>query len=230
MPGYVYGASEDAVWVHLYAEGSATVDLGENRTVRLSQRTTYPWDGRVEIRVEGENEFVLMLRVPAWCEEGATVEINGERVDVEIVTGSYMGLRRTWRSGDTINMDLPMPVRRVACHPYVTENTGRVALMRGPLLYCAEQIDNPGVDLRDLILNDAEPSAHFDPDLLGGVVVIQAEARSATSDDGWEDRLYRHAHQGERDGRTRATRVTAIPYYAWANREPGAMHIWLRSV
>jgi DUF1680 family protein len=229
LPGYFYSASEDAAWVHLYAEGTATVELGGNGTVRLSQRTRYPWDGRVEIQVDGEGEFTLVLRVPAWCEEGAAVEVNGEPVDAEISPGSYTKIRRTWRSGDTINMDFPMQIRRIECHPYVAENTGRIALMRGPLLYCAERLDNPDVDLRDLVLNDAEPSARFDPDLLGGVIVIQAEAKAATPDDGWDDRLYRRAHENQGE-RTRATRVTAIPYYAWANREPGAMHIWLRCV
>ena len=228
LPGYFYGSSEDAVWVHLYAEGTATVELDGNTTVRLSQHTSYPWEGKVEIQVDGEDEFALMLRVPAWCEEGAAVEVNGEPVHAEISPGSYVRLRRRWSPGDTINIDFPMPVRRVECHPHVTENTGRVALMRGPLLYCAETIDNPGVDLRDLTLNEAEPSAFFDPDLLGGVIVIQAEAKAATPDDGWDDRLYRRARENQGEERTRATRVTAIPYYAWANREPGAMRIWLR--
>ncbi len=89
LPGYFYSTSEGAVWVHLYAEGAATVELDENRTISLRQRTRYPWDGRVEIEVEAEGEFALMLRIPAWCEEGAAVEVNGEPVDVEISPGSY---------------------------------------------------------------------------------------------------------------------------------------------
>jgi DUF1680 family protein len=230
LPGYIYSTSEDAVWVHLYAEGEATVELDGNRTVRLSQRTSYPWEGRVEIQFDGGGEFALMLRIPAWCEEGTAVEVNGEPVDVEISPGTYLRLSRAWSPGDTVNIDLPMPVRRVECHPYVAENAGRVALMRGPILYCVEQVDNQGVDPRDLILNDVEPSASFDPDLLGSVIVLQAEARAAAPDGGWEDRLYRRAHQNQGDGRTRDTRLTAIPYYAWANREPGSMRIWLRSI
>jgi len=230
LPGYFYGVSASAVWVHLYAEGAATVELDGNRTLRLSQHTTYPWDGRVEIQVEGEGEFALMLRVPAWCEEGATVEVAGEPVDVEISPGSYTEIRRTWRSGDTINMNLPMPVRRVECNPYVTENAGRVALMRGPLLYCVEQADNHGVDLRDLILEDAEPAARYDPELLGGVTLLQAEARiAAAPDDGWEDRLYRNVHPLEGDTRTDAREITVVPYYTWATREPGAMRVWIKS-
>jgi DUF1680 family protein len=229
LPGYFYSTSEGAVWVHLYAEGAATVELDENRTIRLSQRTRYPWDGRVEIDVEAEAEFSMMLRLPAWCEEGAAVEVNGESIDAELTPGSYVEICRTWRRGDTINMDLPMPARRVECHPYVAENAGRVALVRGPLLYCAEQKDNPGVDLRDLVLVGEEPTVRLEPDLLGGVALLQAEARSAAPHDGWEGRLYRTVHPREGRVHTHATRVTAVPYYAWANREPGAMRVWLKT-
>jgi DUF1680 family protein len=229
LPGYFYSASEGAIWVHLYAKGAATVELDKNQTIRLSQRTRYPWDGRGEIQIEGEGEFALMLRIPAWCEEGAAVEVNGGPVGAELSPGSYASLRRTWRPGDKIALHLPMPVRRVECHPYVAENAGRVALIRDPLLYCVEQADNRDVDLRDLVLNGTEPTVRFEPDLLGGVTVLQAEARSAPPAAAWEDRLYRTVHPRERDTQTRPTRVTLVPYYAWANREPGAMRVWLRN-
>jgi DUF1680 family protein len=157
------------------------------------------------------------------------IEVNGESVDVELSSGSYAKLRRTWRPGDTIYMDLPMPLRRVECHPYVAENAGRVALMRGPLLYCVEQADNPDVDLRELVLSGKEPAVRFEPDLVGGVAVLQVEVRSAAPGAGWEDRLYRTVHPREGETQTRATRVTAVPYYAWANREQGAMRVWLRN-
>jgi DUF1680 family protein len=229
LPGYFYSTSAGAIWVHFYAEGAATIELDENRTIRLNQRTRYPWDGRVEITVEAEGEFTVMLRIPAWCEEGTQIRVNGESVDAGISPGSYANLRRTWRPGDTINMYLPMPVRRVECHPYVAENAGRIALMRGPLLYCAEQTDNPGVDLRDLVLDDALFSVRFDPELLGGVTVLQAEAQSVAPDDGWEEHLYRTVHPHEGNAQTRATMITAVPYYAWANREAGAMRVWFKA-
>jgi uncharacterized protein len=229
LPSYFYSASEDAVWVHLYAEGAANVELAGTRTVRLSQRTRYPWDGGIEIRIDGEGEFALMLRVPAWCEENATVEINSESVAAGILPGSYMEIRRSWRPGDRIALHLPMPVRWVECHPYVAENAGRVALMRGPLLYCVEQADNHDVDLRDLVLNGKESTARFEPDLLGGVAVLQAEAKSAVPAAEWEDCLYRTVRPRQEERQTHATRIIAIPYYAWANREAGAMRVWLRN-
>jgi DUF1680 family protein len=227
LPAYFYGASEDSVWVHLYAEGRATITLDGGPAIGLHQRTRYPWDGEVEIEVEGEGEFTAMLRIPAWGEEGAAVEVNGEPVDAAIAPGTYAKIRRKWRTADKISIDLPMPVRRVECHPYVAENTGRVALMRGPLLYCVEQADNRDVDLRDLILDGAEPTVRFDHDLLGGVVVAHARAKAAAPDAGWEDRLYRTAHTRQEDTQGKDTRVTAVPYYTWANREPGAMRVWL---
>src|SRR5215217_1337265 len=229
LPGYFYGTSEDAVWMHLYAEGAASVNLDGDRVVRLRQHTRYPWDGRVEISVESEDEFALMLRIPSWCEDGASVEVNGEPVDVEILPGSYAQIRREWHPGDRVSLDLPMPVRRVECHPYVAENAGRVALVRGPILYCVEQTDNPYVDLRELVLADTGPAVRFDPDLLGGVVALDASAEIAAPDDGWEDRLYRTRYAHGRDVRPGTTTLTAVPYYAWANRESGAMRVWLKA-
>jgi DUF1680 family protein len=123
-----------------------------------------------------------------------------------------------------------MPVRLVECHPYVAENVGRVAIMRGPILYCVEQVDNPGVELRDVVLPaDAAFSAAFRPDLLGGVTVLSARAEAAAPDESWEDRLYRTRRDRGEGRRTGAAKLTAVPYHAWANREPGAMHVWLRS-
>jgi DUF1680 family protein len=118
----------------------------------------------------------------------------------------------------------------VGCHPYVAENAGRVALARGPLLYCVEQTDNPGLDPRDLILPATpEPSASFDPELLDGVVALTIPAEVLAPDEAWETRLYRTVSAHPDDRRAEALEVTAVPYYAWANREPGAMRVWLRS-
>src|SRR5918998_153367 len=230
LPGYFYNVSEGSVWVHLYAGGEANVRIGENRTIRLRQRTDYPWDGDVEIYVEGEGKFDLMLRVPSWCEEGCAIEVNGEPVDKPAPPGSYVKVRRDWRAGDAVRLRLSMPVRLVECHPYVAENAGRVAIMRGPLLYCVEQVDNPGVELRDRVLPaEARFSVRSRPDLLGGVTVLSARAEAAAPDNSWEGRLYRTRRDRGEGRRTDGLELTAVPYYAWANREPGAMQVWLRS-
>ena len=231
LPGYFYSVSEGRVWVHLYAEGEANIRTRENRTIRLRQHTGYPWDGEVEIRVEGEGEVALMLRVPSWCEEGCTIEVNGEPVAPPALPGRYAEVRREWRAGDAVCLRYPMPVRLVECHPYVAENSGRVAVIRGPLLYCVEQADNPGIDLRDVVLpTDAALTVSSRPDLLGGVIGLSAPAAVVAPEKGWEDRLYRARRDRVRGRRIGAVQLVAVPYYTWANREPGAMQVWLRSL
>jgi DUF1680 family protein len=180
--------------------------------------------------VDGESDFGLMLRIPAWCEEGAAIEINGEPFEGSVSPGSYVEIRRTWRPGDKVRLALPMPVRCVKCHPYVAENTGRVALMRGPLLYCVEQVDNPGLDLRDIVLpGEASFAVRFRPDLLGGVAMLETLAERSPPDEGWRERLYRRARPRTDEHQDTTVEVTAIPYCVWANRDPGPMRVWLRS-
>jgi DUF1680 family protein len=216
--------------VHLYAEGTAEVRLDDDQSVDLRQRTQYPWDGDIEIEVDGEGDFGLMLRIPAWCEKGAAIEINGEPFNGSASPGSYAEIRRAWRPGDKVRLTLPMPVRCVECHPYVAENAGRVALMRGPLLYCVEQIDNPGLDLRDIVLPaETSFSVRSRPDLLGGVCVLETLAEIVPPDEGWGERLYCRARTHTDEPQDTTVEVTATPYYAWANRDPGPMRVWLRS-
>ena len=139
-------------------------------------------------------------------------------------------VRRAWRYGDTVTLDLPMPINPVACHPYVAENVGRVALMRGPLLYCLEGADNPGFDLRDVRLSaTASLASEFLPDLLDGVVALRGPAQVVPPEAAWHDHLYRTATAATESPASRSVHLTAVPYYAWANREPGPMRVWLHS-
>lgn len=228
IPGYFYGVSDGRIWVHLYAQGTAEIFL-PGGAVRLDQRTRYPWDGRIEIEVDGRGTFGLFLRVPAWCEEGATIDVNGQEV-ARPRPGAYAEVRREWAPGDVVRLELPMPVRRVECHPYVAENVGRVALMRGPLLYCVEGADNPGLDPRHVVLPAAGEISHaYQPDLLGGVVALTFDATVAAPDRGWPRRLYCTAGAGAEEPRDGRVAVTAIPYLAWANREASPMQVWLRT-
>jgi len=243
LPGYFYSVSwttkdegplrgtkdsTNEVWVHLYAEGVARITLPDGREVELKQKTRYPWDGEITLEVNGEGRFSLLLRVPAWCEAGAKLEINGQPFAGAVEAGTYVKVERAWGRGDTIHLSLPMPVRQVESHPYAIENRQRVALLRGPLLYCVEQAGNSGLDPRDIVLPDrAEFSASFQPDLLGGVVELRGQVDVAPPDEDWTHRLYRTGRSVKQA--RRSVEVQAIPYYAWANREPGPMQVWLRT-
>ncbi len=216
--------------IELYAEASLETELPSGQAVRLTTRTRYPWDSMVEIEVESAGDFGVFLRIPAWCEEGSSLEVTGESYIKPPVAGSYLEIRREWQAGDKINLRLPMPVRRLEAHPYSPDTNGRVALMRGPLLYCVEQADNPGIDLRDLVVTDAtEFSAQLEPDLLNKVVVLRGHATVVPPDPTWQRRLYRSQEAAVNSPVLHTVGLTAIPYYAWANREPGQMLVWLRN-
>jgi len=221
LPGYLFGTG-DGAWVHQYASCEATVG-----GVELAVRTGYPWDGAVQVEVRSEGEFPLRLRIPAWC-VGASLSVNGAGASVALEPGTYAAISRRWRAGDVVELSLPMPVRRLAAHPGLLENAGRVALARGPIVYCVEQADVGGADPRLVQLAaGAEVAPRVRPDLLGGVTVLETDAEQLLPDPAWEGALYREA-AGVAGATARPLRVTAIPYFAWANRDAGRMQVWLR--
>ncbi len=235
LPGYFYSTSESGVHVHLYATGVANIALANGETVRLVQRTNYPWDGEIEILIEEAPTvpFELKLRIPGWA-VGGSVEINGQEIsdhglsNEEGAGGWYarhVGWHRTWQAGDVIRLGLLIPVQRLGSHPHVQGNWGRVALQRGPLIYCFEQADNPDADVWDTILHPyVELHPEFVPDLLGGVTVLRGRAITFYYTD--TDRLYGRIQEWQApESLLSPVTVTAIPYYAWANREPGPMQV-----
>jgi DUF1680 family protein len=219
---YIYGQSENDIAVHLYVQGAATLALG-GQTVVLRQQTRYPWDGSVQIEVtpDAPARFGLRLRIPGWCRR-VQVSVNGEPVDIEgKLQRRYLVLDRTWRPGDRVLLELEMPVERMHAHPDVRQDAGQVALQRGPLVYCFEQVDQPAPLGRLLLPPDADFTPAFEPALLNGVVVLRAEG-VALADAGWNDVLYR-----QEPAQQAPCTLTAIPYYAWDNREAGAMRVWM---
>jgi DUF1680 family protein len=221
---YMVSTGPDALYVHLYgsADIATTVD---GAAVRLREQTQYPWRDRVRFTVKSSvpQTFTLALRIPGWC-RGATLCVNGQPVDlVGSVTKGYAHLRREWRPGDRVDLRLPMPVERVEANPRVRMDCGKVALQRGPVVYCLEEADN-GPELADLILpRKARFRAEFRPDLLGGTMVLRGKARRRAAA-GWDGALYRADRSG-----TQAVEIVAVPYCLWANRAPGEMMVWLRS-
>lgn len=217
---YVYGVSDEGVYVHLYASGTVQ-RFGEDAIIDIRQRTEYPWKEKVTLDVKmAGGEKTLYLRMPGWCRE-PSLTINGEPVDLaRTVRDGYARITRVWK-GDTVELRLPMPVERVRPHPALRDAAGCVALQRGPVIYCIEEEDN-GPELHRLVLPPDTPvKAMTKRGLLGGVSVLRADVLDVVADEG------RALYAAEAD-RTRKEPLQAIPYFAWANREPGEMRVWIR--
>lgn len=220
---YVYSSGSGALYLHLYAAGKADLEI-DGRPVTVRQETNYPWDGEIRIVVapEAEQSFALCLRIPAWA-RSAEVRVNGQTVDIAPrMDRGYARIERVWHNGDVVELSLPMPVERIEAHPAVRVNAGRVALQRGPLVYCLEEVDN-GANLPDIVLpKDASLNTEYDENLLGGIVVIKAEGLRRPTDN-WTNALYRPVESD-----AVPVSLTAVPYYAWGNRGPGEMLVWIR--
>jgi DUF1680 family protein len=221
LPSLVYATTADSLYVNLFVDGLAKLNIGKT-AVTLRQETRYPWDGRVQLTLKSvaPSTFTIHIRIPGWAQgqpipsdlyrfnnaekNAATLAVNGEPVPVKTVKG-YVAIQREWHEGDTITLNLPMPVRRVVANPAVKDDVGRFAVERGPLVYCAEGADNNGKVLDKM----PGPSVSFEtiakPDLLGGIVAIKMTPKD------------------------KGTPLTLIPYYAWCNRGPNEMAVWFRS-
>jgi uncharacterized protein len=220
LGGYAYAVSDDALWVNLYIQGSTSASLGD-RKVHLDVETDYPWDGKVTLKphIDHATHFDLRLRVPGWC-NGATVYVNREPILEPRIDRGYLIVGREWKDGDVVELNLPMPVERIAANPNVKDDSGQIAIQRGPLVYCLEACDQ-GESLDSVYLpRGAELKAEKAHDLLGGVVVVKASAETAPEQD-WTDSLYQAVAP------SRPVPILAIPYYAWDNRKAGQMRVWL---
>jgi DUF1680 family protein len=224
LPAYFYSTGDDGVWVHQYASGTADLSFGEEQMLKARQETRYPWDGRVDLTVDPTEpmEFTLRLRIPGWA-TSAEITVNGKGWTGPAEPGTYAEIRRTWRAGDEVVLHLPMKAQWLRSHPRVANNCGRVALLRGPLVYCVEHADL-GSDPRDLIvLPERGLTEEWNPELLSGVVSLRGDGLAVQR--AGEALYSRHdevppAHFGP-------TPFRAVPYYAWGNREAGPMAVWL---
>jgi DUF1680 family protein len=187
----------------------------------LTQQTNYPWDGRVQFTIDQcpGNEFALKLRIPGWA-ESATIRVNGSLANVAITPATYATIRRRWQPGDVVELQLPMSARLIEANPLVEETRNQVAIRRGPIVYCLESPDLPKVvRVQDIAVQaDAELTARYEPNLLGGVEVIEAKVLVRPSGD-WSDKLYRPLRRAPE----RHVKVRLIPYCAWSNRGPSEM-------
>ncbi len=224
MHEWAYGLSEGAVWLNLYGSSRLDAPVPGAGEVELVQQTDYPWAGRVCVTIKKSPgaPFELRWRIPGWA-EGFELAVNGKPVAAEMEKG-YAVVRRIWKAGDEVVLELPMEVAIWEAHPRVEEARNQVAVSRGPLIYCLESIDLPdGVSIDDVVLpRDAEWTVQHDSDLLGGVSVLKTEALIMSPTDE-SQKLYRR-FRSESKG---TVAIQMIPYYAWNNREKTEMSVWL---
>jgi DUF1680 family protein len=230
LPYYVASTDANGLQLHQYATGVYGQD---GFSVRVE--TEYPWHGTVTVNVQEApaEERTLSLRLPAWCGDH-TLTVNGGPADGGASDGQgpvgWLRITRDFKPGDTIQLNLTMPPRLTVPHPRVDAVRGCAAVERGPLVYCLEQADQRGgLDPDDALLDVAVPLAvRYRPDLLGGVTTVAASGRLLPpgETDGWP--YSPHGTRPQRSGEAAA--LTAVPYYAWANRGAGAMRVWMPAV
>jgi DUF1680 family protein len=233
IPGYVYAQKDNDVYVNLFVSGDANI-LINNKPVQIVQKNNYPWDGDLKFEVTPKSPFTfnLLVRIPGWAanqaipsdlykfantsDQKVEIRINGQPVAYSMQNG-YAVLTKAWKKGDIVEMKLPMEVRRVVANDKLKDDNGKVALQRGPIIYCAEWVDNNGKAGNIIIPDNAAFNTEYKPDLLNGVMVIKASVPTI---------------EVNKDG-TQVTTVnrsfTAIPYYAWAHRGKGEMMVWFPS-
>ena len=220
---YVYTSTKQGpVYVHLYTPSVLDIKIGKT-PVKIEQQTDYPWDGTIKISVTPAEPttFSLMLRIPQWCEH-YTLKVNGAEISDAVVKKGYIMLRREWAAGDDVELVLDMPVQRIISHPDVEENVGKVALQRGPVVYCLEECDNTANVHAISLPANAEFKTRFDKTLLGGCVVIETSG-FAPDKAGWSGKLYQSAEAESQH----PVKVKAVPYFLWCNRKPGNMTVWI---
>lgn len=224
---YTATCDEAGVQIHLYAPARVAGTIGAGHDIALRVDGDYPWDGRIRLTIEGAPgaPWRLSLRAPNWARTAA-VRVNGAAADAAPDAAGYLRLDRAWKTGDVVDLDLPLAARLTEAHPWIEPTRGCVAIERGPLVYCIEQADHPGALVPDLEIDTTAPlTADRAPGLLGGVTVVRGRG-AAVERSSWENHLYRPYGPAPAPAR-RPAELVAIPYYAWANREPGAMRVWI---
>ena len=230
VPGYVYATDEHNIYVNLFATGKASITLGHD-TIGISQQTRYPWDGKVLIVIDNTsiNKFGLKIRIPGWSQNQAipsdlyqftnqsiekyTLRINGKEKTPEVVNG-YAMLENKWKKGDQIEIDFPMPVRKIVANQKVTNDIGKLAYQRGPIVYCFEDKDNEDGWMFDEFVSSDEPvESQFEENLLNGIVTLSMKGNKVIKNGDMKI--------------IEPINLKAIPYYAWNNRGKANMLVWM---
>jgi len=229
LPGYFYSTSGDGIYVHLYNDSELNWHLENGTALKVTQKTNYPWDGRVDITVTPAqaSDFTFHLRIPGWA-ESALVSVNNKPV-AGATPGQYLPIQRKWSPGDMIRLQMEIAPQVIQANPRVIDDAGRVAVQRGPLVYCLEELDQPeGVSLVNIALDLASASSdkfqsQLQTDLLNGVVVLRHAGRVYENDA--NTKMLYSGYRGVQS-KSRQVPLTFIPYYAWANRQATSMQVW----
>ena len=229
LPGYFYSTSSDGIYLHLYDNSELNWHLENGLGLKVVQKTNYPWEGMMEVAVTPAqpSNFTFYLRIPGWADR-AQVAVNGKAIP-GAKPGEYLPIQRQWSPGDVIRLQMEMPVQVLQANPQVADDAGRVAVQRGPVVYCMEEIDQPeGVVMSDLAVDlGREPASQFQSetkrDLLGGVVVLR---HPGVAYDRKASRGALYSRYSGQPVKSRPVALTFIPYYAWSNRQETSMQVW----
>jgi DUF1680 family protein len=231
LPGYFYSTSADGVYVHIYDNSEMNWHLHDGNGIRIQQETSYPWGGEVKLTVSpaAPSEFVVHVRIPGWSSQ-SVVKVNGTEI-AGAQAGQYLAVHRHWSANDRIELNFDMTTHLLKANPAVNEDRGRVAFQRGPIVFCMEQLDQSaqqhGIGMDNYAVQlDAATTSHFEPGLLGGVMVLNHPGSISLppADLG----LYYPSNEVTK-AQAVSTTLKLIPYYAWANRSPAAMQVWIPS-
>ncbi|HWD87784.1 MAG TPA: glycoside hydrolase family 127 protein [Mucilaginibacter sp.] len=230
VPGYMYAEKGNSVYVNLFISGTGNISVS-GKPLTIIQQNNYPWDGALAFTINPKSamNMVLRIRIPGWAQNEAMpsdlysyehtlaqstgIKVNGMPVDYKIENG-YAVISRKWKKNDKVEVNLPMEVRRVVANNKIGDDNGKVALQRGPIMYCAEWKDNNGLASNIIVPKDAQFKPEYEAGLLNGVTVLKADVKSLNVDP-----------SGQNVSTQNAT-LTAIPYYSWANRGKGEMTVW----
>lgn len=224
VSNYAYSVSDKGLWLNLYGANQLNTTLKDGSSIRMAQETAYPWDGAVQLTMQQvpTKPFSVFVRIPGWC-QGAMIRVNGKPVSAAIQSGRYAELNRVWKTGDRVEVNLPMPVKLIESNPLVEETRNQVAVKRGPVVYCLESVDNPDTKLTALALS---PKNNLKPKLItienSEIMALEGTAQRLDATN-WTNQLYREVS----DKAPVSTPVRLIPYYAWSNRGHSEMAVWI---
>ncbi|MFN7996320.1 MAG: glycoside hydrolase family 127 protein [Bryobacteraceae bacterium] len=228
LPGYMYTTSPEGVQANLFHNSELDWHLENGTGIKIRQQTEYPWKGAIDFFVDpaSPSEFSLYLRIPDWA-IGTTVTANKWPQRDRPVPGEYYEIHRKWEAGDKVHLEFAVTPRLVRANPLVRENAGRVAVERGPLVYCLEQPDQPGFNLFDasLLLDGSLFLGERRPGLLGGIIELKHRGAVVEQPLSSEPLYQSFRNNKERPGKQ--VDLTFIPYYAWANRGESRMEVWV---